>query len=475
MKILYLDCFAGISGDMMVGALLDLGLDLAALEAALGRLALDGYRLEANKVSRVGIQATQFKVILDGPMGRQLADAEFREVLPGQPEPEEHSHHYDHHHDDDESVTTPTHHRSLREILALIEASSLSDRVKTTATHIFIRLGEAEAQVHGMPPAQIHFHEVGSTDAIIDIVGTAIGLELLGIERVYASALHLGSGFVRAAHGLLPVPAPATANLLTGVPVYTTAAKGELVTPTGAAIVTALAYEFGPMPLMVPQAVGYGAGSREREFPNVLRAHLGEESITADPPAGRTPFPEQHDAPANPAGYHDGPAVIIEANIDDMNPQLYEHLMERLLKANALDVVLLPVQMKKNRPGTMIKVLAHPDSVDELLAIIFTESTSIGARTYEVTKHMLQRATQSVETPFGPVRVKMAQLKDRIVNVAPEYEDCRRLARQHHVPLKEVYEAARIALAGIKSSDNYPAPRNRQNLRQVNDSEADNS
>jgi uncharacterized protein (TIGR00299 family) protein len=453
MRILYLDCFAGISGDMMIGALLDLGLDLADLQIALGRLPLDGYRLEASKVSRGGIQATQFKVILDGPAGEQLADAEFREVLPDQPELEEHGHHHHHHHHAGESATSTSMHRSLREILALIGASDLSDQVKTRATRIFTRLGEAEAQVHGMPPEQVHFHEVGSTDAIIDIVGTAIGLELLGVERIYASALHVGSGFVRAAHGLLPVPAPATANLLTGVPVYTTSAKGELVTPTGAAIVTALANEFGPMPLMIPQAVGYGAGSRERAFPNVLRAHLGEESMAADPPAGRTPFPEQHDAPANPAGYHDGPAMIIEANIDDMNPQLYEHLMERLLEADALDVVLLPVQMKKNRPGTMVKVLAHPDSVDQLLAIIFTESTSIGVRTYEVTKHMLQRSVETVQTRFGPVRVKVARLKTRPANIAPEYEDCRRLARQHRVPLKEVCEAARIAFAGTKKSE----------------------
>jgi hypothetical protein len=287
-------------------------------------------------------------------------------------------------------------------------------------------------------------------DAIVDIVGALIGLEQLGIERVYASPLHLGSGFVQAAHGLLPVPAPATANLVAGTPVYSSEVKGELVTPTGAAIITTVAHQFGPLPPMFIQATGYGAGRRDREFPNVVRAFLGRQD--AAHPAIRNrrvrdPFPEQHHMAAVTAGYHEGPATVIEANIDDMNPQLFEYLLERLLEAGALDVSLIPVHMKKSRPGTILQVLAHPSSVDNLLAIIFTESTTIGARTYEVTKRMLQRETQTVQTPFGPVRVKIARLGNRVVNVAPEYEDCRELARRHGLPLKEIYALAQAELA----------------------------
>jgi hypothetical protein len=455
MKIAYFDCFAGISGDMTVGALLDLGLELAVLKQELQKLPLDGYRLETTPVDKLGIRATQFRVLLPGPQGEQLADAEFQEVNPGGDSPEQaedapephHHHHHHHHHASGEKA--PHEHRSLAEILALINHSALSPKVKATASEIFTRLGQAEAQVHGMPLEEVHFHEVGGVDAIVDIVSVAIGLEQLGLERIYASPLHLGRGFVRCAHGLYPVPAPATANLTAGVPVYSTAAKGELVTPTGAAIITTLAHQFGPMPVMTPHATGYGAGSRDREFPNVLRIILGEvqagQAMTAanHHHRGRDPFPEQHDAPQSPAGYHEGPAVIIETTIDDMNPQLFENLVDRLLAADALDVTLIPVQMKKSRPGTVLHVLAHPSSVDRLLSIIFTESTSIGVRTYEVTKHMLQREIHTVETPFGPVRVKVARLKDRIVNISPEYEDCRHLAQQHEVPVKEVYNAAR--------------------------------
>ncbi|GIK42007.1 MAG: UPF0272 protein [Chloroflexota bacterium] len=445
MKIAYFDCFAGISGDMLLGALLDLGLDLAALKRELRKLPLAGYRLEAARVNKRGIQATQFNVILAGSRSDHLADSEFEEVA--QPTAGT-DHPPDPHHPDQPQ-------RPLAEILSLIERSDLSDKVKATATAIFTRLGQAEAQVHGVRLEQVHFHEVGGVDAIVDIVGAAIALEKLEIEQVYASPLHLGSGFVRAAHGLLPVPAPATAQLIAGVPVYSSEVKGELVTPTGAAIITTIAHSFGPLPPLVIEASGYGAGTRDREFPNVLRGYLGHAAAGAVLPAPpsrrvRDPFPQQHHTPEVSAGYHQGPATVIEANIDDMNPQLFEYLLERLLEAGALDVSLIPIQMKKSRPGTLLHVLAHPASVDELLAIIFTESTTIGARTYEVTKRMLQRETQTVETVLGPVRVKVAWLGSRVVNVAPEYEDCRELARRHNLPLKEVYALARsgFGLAG---------------------------
>jgi uncharacterized protein (TIGR00299 family) protein len=438
MKIAYFDCFAGISGDMLLGVLLDLGLELAALERELRKLPLAGYRLEAARVDKGGIQATKFNVILTGSQGDHLADSGFQEVAqPAAGIDHPHQRHY---------PDQPQ--RPLAEILSLIENSSLSVKVKATATAIFTRLGQAEAQVHGVSLEQVHFHEVGGVDAIVDIVGAAIALEELGVERVYASPLHLGSGFVRAVHGLLPVPAPATAHLIAGVPVYSSEIKGELVTPTGAAIITTIAHSFGLLPPLVVEASGYGAGSRDREFPNVLRGYLGHTAFGTDLPAPsgrqvRDPFPEQHHTPEVSAGYHEGPATVIEANIDDMNPQLFEYLLERLLEAGALDVSLIPVQMKKSRPGTILHVLAHPASVDELLAIIFTESTTIGARTYEVTKRMLPRETQTVETALGPVRVKVARLGSRVVNVAPEYEDCRELARRHNLPLKEVYALAR--------------------------------
>jgi hypothetical protein len=448
MKIAYFDCFAGISGDMTLGALIDLGVDAAWLTGELRKLSLEGYRLETRQVEKCGIQAVQFSVILEGAAGDHLADSEFFEVdkpqesLTARPT---NAHNHD-----------PAHtHRSLSEILALIENSQLSDQVKSTAMRIFTRMGEAESQVHGIPLEQVHFHEAGGVDAIIDIVGSAIALERLGVEAIYASPLHLGSGFVRSQHGLLPVPAPATAHLIRGIPTYTSEARGELVTPTGAAIITSIASNFGPMPLMNVQVVGYGAGRRERDFPNTLRIFLGEASGEAPDQIGkgtvlagsgrRDPYPEQHRAPVGPAGYHESPALVIEATIDDMEPELFEALTEKLLTAGALDVLLIPVQMKKSRPGLILHVLAYPASLDELLRIIFTESTSIGVRTHEVTKRMLQREIAVVETSYGAVHVKLARLGAQIVNVKPEYEDCRELARMLNLPLKDIIAAARHA------------------------------
>lgn len=525
MKTLYLDCFAGISGDMFIGALLDLGLDLSALETELRKLPLIGYHLEAEVVNKCSIRAVQFKVKLEGVQGEHLADTEFVEAVPGEEHdhphehththPEEHDHFHDHFHPEEhgqphdhvhtgehdpsqehthihseehghggehththpedhgdsldgahshsgihehphseDSDRTHTPARNLSDILALINGSMLSARVKSTASRIFERLAEAEGKVHGQPKEQVHFHEVGGVDAIVDIVGAAVGLDLLGVEQVIASPLHLGSGFVRAAHGLLPVPAPATANLLLGIPTYSTETRGELVTPTGAAIVATIAQDFGPMPALITQAIGYGAGNREREFPNVIRAYLGElvspsttgifTSVGAPAVrAPREPHPEQHEGKTGPHGYHEGATLVIEANIDDMNPQFYEHLSERLLESGALDVVLIPIYMKKGRPGMMLHVLAHPSSIYELLSIIYTESTSIGVRTYQVTKRMLQRESKVVQTPYGPVRVKMSCLGEKVVNISPEYEDCRTLARRLGVPLKDIYAAAR--------------------------------
>lgn len=438
---------------MFLGALLDLGLDLAVLETELARLNLSGYRVLRQQVQKGSIRAIAFKVLLTAGPGEHLADSEYVEASPAD-DPGGHA------------VPLPDHHhstaRSLPEILDLIQTSELSPTVKQRASRIFTRLAEAEGRVHGQPPEQVHFHEVGGVDAVIDIVGACIGLEILGIEQVYASPLHLGGGFVRSAHGLLPIPAPATVELLTGVPVYTTQASGELVTPTGAALVSTLACSFGPMPQMILEKIGCGAGSRDREFPNVLRVLLGESQSdaghrpSASRPAqvgsaggaNRDPFPEQHAAPIGAAGWHEGPAVVIEANLDDMSPQLYEYLLEQLLTAGALDVLLIPAQMKKSRPAMLLQVLAHPDSVEELLTVIFRESTTIGARSYPVVKHMLQREIRVVHTQYGDINVKIARLGAEVVNISPEYEDCKRLAIQLGQPLKEILTAALAAAHG---------------------------
>ncbi len=422
-RIAYLDCFAGISGDMFVGALLDLGLEMADLERELSKIDLTGYRLAHTSVDKLGLRATHFKVLLDSADDTRLADGT----------PPDHTH------------THNDHHRAFTHIRDLIARSALSDTVKATATRIFTRLAEAEAAVHGVEIDQVHFHELGAVDAIVDIVSAAIGIELLAIGEIVCSPLHLGSGFVRMAHGLYPIPAPATARLIAGAPVYSTEAKGELVTPTGAAIATTLARGYGPLPAMTVTRTGYGAGTRDREFPNVLRVMLGERGAMAAATAPRTPFPEQHVAATTSAGYHEGPATVIEANIDDMNPQLYDTLIERLLAAGALDVVLIPAHMKKNRPGIVLQVLAHPASVDPLLAIVFAESTTIGARTYDVTKRMLQRESITVTTPYGALRVKVARLGGRVVNAAPEFEDCRALAASGGVAVKAVHAAAQSA------------------------------
>jgi uncharacterized protein (TIGR00299 family) protein len=452
MKVLYFDCFAGIAGDMILGALIDLGLDLKELEKGLGKLRLGDYRLSVHGVTRQSIRATHFEVMLTGNGDEQPADAEFLEVdLTHHLDPHAHRHSSGGHEHPERSNHHS--HRTLADILQIISSADLPARVKDRACTIFTRLGEAEARVHGQPADHVHLHEVGATDALVDVVGAVLGLELLGIDEVYASPLHLGSGFIKAAHGLLPVPAPATALLLQGIPVYSTQTKGELVTPTGAAVISAIAKAFGPLPLMKIGAIGHGAGSRDREFPNVLRVYLGDTSQAEKPDiarVNRNPYSKQHATPELPNGYHISAAIVIEANLDDMQPQLYESLIERLLEADALDVTLTQAQMKKNRPGIRLQVLAAPDDLDTLLEIIFTETTTIGVRTYEVQKRMLQRELVQVQTHFGQLQVKVAKLGNQVVNVAPEFEECRKLARQFGVAVKDVMEAALSAASQIK-------------------------
>ncbi|MCH7986873.1 MAG: nickel pincer cofactor biosynthesis protein LarC [Acidobacteria bacterium] len=386
MKLCYLDCFSGISGDMLLGALVDAGLSPAALESELRKLNLKDWSLSTERVQRGGLTATKL----------------------------------------DFKISETHHHRTWKKIRELIRASALAAPVQQRAELIFDRLAEAEAGVHGVAKNEVHFHEVGAMDSILDIVGASVAMEKLGIEKIVVSPLNLGSGSVETAHGTLPVPAPATAALLKNAPVYSTGVAAELVTPTGAAVVTALAAEYGPLPRMSVSAIGYGAGSRDlKEQANVLRVFLGErleESRATDEPT----------------------VSIIEANLDDMSPQLGGYFMEQALAAGALDVFYTPVQMKKNRPGVLLTVICPSERVDALSEMVFQQTTTIGLRIYEARRRVLAREFVSVETPHGSVRMKVARLNGRVLNAAPEYDDCQRLAREKSVPLKQVLADAQF-------------------------------
>jgi uncharacterized protein (TIGR00299 family) protein len=385
MRIAYFDCFSGISGDMVLGALVDGGCDLAQLEAELRRIPMGGWKISAAKVRRKGLAATRVLV-------------EYSE-----------SHH----------------HRSLSTILKLILDAGLSPRVSDRASRIFQRLGEAEARVHGMPIEKVHFHEVGAVDAIVDIVGAAVGFDLLGIENFSCSPLNVGAGRVETEHGTLPVPAPATADLLRDAPTYSTGILRELVTPTGAAIASTVATDFGVQPSMKVRAIGYGAGAADlHEQPNVLRLFIGERAI------------QQHVPPS------DESIVVLETNLDDMNPQLLGYFVDRALEAGALDVFYTPAQMKKNRPGQLVTVLCHPDKCELLTELIFRETTTLGVRRSNVERRTLLRESVLVDTRLGRVSVKVARLNGQILNAIPEYEDCQKIASECGLPLKQVLAEA---------------------------------
>ena len=384
MKIAYFDCFSGISGDMTLGALLDAGCDVEFMRSGLAGLQVPGWTISAEKVWKSGMAATFVRVTTD-----------------------------------DQSK-----HRSLSMILEIIERSQLSDGVKRNAAAIFRKLGEAEAAVHDVPLEKIHFHEVGAVDAIVDIVGTCIGFEALGIEKFACSALNVGGGTAKMAHGVLPVPAPATAKLLQGKPTYSNGIPRELVTPTGAAIVATLCDTFGPQPPMSVSAIGYGAGSADLEGqPNVVRIMAGESAEKVF------------------AGFDDEIAVI-EANLDDMNPQIYGYFQEKALAAGALDVYTTPVQMKKNRPGTLLTLLCKPADCNAMMSLVFLETTTLGARTYRAQRRTLPRETVNVHTQYGDVHIKLSRVNGSIRHVAPEYEDCRKLAAEKNVPLQQVIQEA---------------------------------
>ena len=413
MRVLYFDCFSGASGDMVLGALIDAGVALDDVRRALGSLAISSDSVWTEPVVRTGIRATKFCVAGEEPVA-----AHAHERAHDQVHGHEHHHHHDHNHSHDHGHNhTHNHahetghhhaHRSLAEIARLIEQSALSGRGKARAKALFQQLGAAEAAIHGTTPDKVHLHEVGALDSIIDIVGAVYALESLGVDRVVASPLNVGSGSIRSAHGLYPVPAPATMRLLKGVPIYSGPQQDELVTPTGALLVTAYATEFGAIPPMKVSAIGYGAGSRDfPDTPNVLRVLIG---VT--------------DAKAPSAS-----VVVIEADIDDMNPQLFGVVMDALQAEGALDVFYTAIQMKKNRPGTLLTVVAPPAARERLTATIFRETTTIGVRYREMSRECLDREEVTVTTPLGAVRVKVARRDGRVINAAPEFEDCARIAR----------------------------------------------
>jgi pyridinium-3,5-bisthiocarboxylic acid mononucleotide nickel chelatase len=384
-RIAYFDCFSGISGDMVLGALVDAGADLRTIEAELRKLGLEGWSISAEKVKRGAVFATQVKV----------------------------------------GTSEGHHHRGLSIILGRIDKAGLAPRAADRARRVFTRLAEAEAKVHNMPVEEVHFHEVGAVDSIVDIVGASIGFELLGIDEFACSALDVGAGQVKTAHGLLPVPAPATAELLRGAPMYTSGIARELVTPTGAAIATTLSTRYAQIPEMTLRAVGYGAGSADlTEKANVLRILIGENATSE-------------------AGEHwDAPVSVIETNLDDMSPQIYGYFVERALAAGALDVFSTAVQMKKNRPGVLLTILCDAAHTARLIDLVFRETTTIGVRTYDVRRKVLDRELVPVATPFGEVRVKISRMNGSVLSATPEYEDCQRLAAEKGIPLKQVIAAA---------------------------------
>jgi pyridinium-3,5-bisthiocarboxylic acid mononucleotide nickel chelatase len=414
-RILYFDCFNGASGDMVLGALLDAGLPLDDLRRALGSLAIDGASVSANRVLRAGVSATKF-IVEEHGHGHEHA----------------HEHGHSHSHGSTAAVAHHHTHRSLAEINGLIDRSALLPAAKTRAKELFHRLGEAEAAIHQIPLEKIHLHEVGALDSIIDIVGAVFAIDWFGADRIMSSPLNVGGGMVNTAHGHFPVPAPATVTLLGKAPVYSSGIQNELVTPTGALLVTGYATSYGPMPPMTIERVGYGAGDRDlASTPNVLRVLVGEST--------EQPGTEQ--------------IVVLECEIDDMNPQLFGPVMDRLYAAGALEVYFASVQMKKSRPGTLLTILARPQQRQELSSIVFRETTTIGVRYHEVTRERLEREIVPIDTPFGAVRFKVASLAGKVVNSAPEFEDCLRLASEQKVPVKDVQAAATKAYLDKRVKD----------------------
>jgi uncharacterized protein (TIGR00299 family) protein len=409
-KIAYFDCFSGASGDMIIGSLLDAGLDLEIIKKGLAGLDFYGYKLTAEKVVRSGITATKFDVVMDE---------------------EEHEHHHE---------TSHHHHHGLSEILNIINTGKISDSVKIKSSEIFRKLGTVEAGIHGVPLEEVHFHELGAVDTIVDIVGTVLALETLKIEKVYSSPLAVGSGTVKTAHGVLPVPAPATLQILAeaGVPIVNAPPSenppGELLTPTGAVLITSFAKGY-QQPNIKVERTGYGAGNKQfATWPNVVRVWIGEETT----------------------GVSDDGLVLLETNIDDMNPQIYGFLMEKLFAEKAADVWFTPIQMKKNRPAIMLSVLAPSALETKLIEIIMRETSTLGIRSRPVSRHMAQREIVEIDSSLGRAKAKIKRFGNDIVAVSSEYDDCRRLALEHNLPLHEVSRIVEIEARQYVNEHNRP-------------------
>ncbi len=421
MRIAYLECFSGISGDMFLGALLDVGVPFDLFQKTVAGLNI-GADLEHSRVDRGGISATRFDVVVNGQ--KDMPREEFWAQHHARARDFDPQHLHQHGHEQQ-------HGRRLNEILRIIAAAPLSEFARRTANEIFLALGAAEATVHNVDVEHVPFHEVGAADAIVDIVCAAVGAEALEVDQFLASPLNVGSGTVACAHGVMPVPAPATLQLLKQIPIYSGDIQKELVTPTGAAIVKVLVSSFGPRPVMTTERIGCGAGARN--FPrhaNVLRLSVGE---TQETEVGSV---SDKDA----AGEEE--IAILEANLDDLNPQLIGYVVDLAFAEGALDVFTVPVQMKKNRPGTVLTVLARPEREAQLRALLFRESSTLGVRTRHERRYALPRRHEAVVTPWGEVRMKIAYLNGAVSQYAPEYEDCRRIAVEHHVPLKAVMQEA---------------------------------
>lgn len=451
MRIAYLECFSGISGDMFLGALIDAGVSPELLQNTVAALGV-GAKLEISRVVRSGISATKVDVWVDGEkdLPREEYWAKQHEASKSHDEHDHHAHehhehdhhdhaHHEHSHEHSHAPETAAHHhehphRGLTEIRRIINTAAISDSAKAKAIAIFEALGAAEAKIHNVSVDTVHFHEVGAVDAIVDIVCAAVGAEALGIDEIVCSPLNVGGGSVKCAHGTFPVPAPATLELLKDAPVYSSGVQAELVTPTGAAIVKTLARRFAAFPEMKIEKSAYGAGSRDFPgHPNVVRLVIGESASTL---ASKTSSET---------------ISVLEANLDDLNPQVFGYVMDRLLEEGALDVFGMPVQMKKNRPGTLLTVLCKPQDASQLTHLIFTETTTLGVRRRDEVRQTLARRWENVRTEWGEVRIKIASMNGTVTNYAPEYEDCRRIAAEHHVPLKTVMQAASRAFLGEKN------------------------
>ncbi len=400
MKIAYFDCFSGISGDMCLGAVVDAGVSLKDLEKELKKIPIGGYRLTAKKVKRSGFTSTKVDIAV---LAQRLA---------------------------------PHALRKWKDIEKIINRSRLSEEIKQRGRRIFKRLFEAEAKVHGEAIERVHLHELGAVDCIVDIFGTIIGLNILGIGKIFSSPINLGSGFVETEAGILPVPAPATVEILKKVPVYSKDVPFELTTPTGAAIIKEISSGFGDMPPIDIGKIGIGAGNRDlKDRPNVLRFFIGNPPL---PPHSPLTMVGQEGVKGGMGGLLDENVIVIETNVDDMNPQIYEYVMEKLFKARALDVYFTQVLMKKGRPGVKMTVLCNKEQLENLMKIVLKETSTIGLRFYEAKRRILHRIIKKVDTEFGKIRVKFSRLGDEILKAAPEYEDCKRIAKKLNIPLIEV-------------------------------------